>query len=141
MDKHLETLYTLFRVESFENDADETLQKIIKDFGIPEISSTNLMKYILDHIYQNDSINILKNMLGIEGDGEYGMDADLDLVWADFERGDWSEEGEDRDNYEEMYGEEGYNYYNINTKKYLHEFQEMKPFSEGLQFVGSTLRK
>ena len=52
-----------------------------------------------------------------------------------------SDEGEDRDLYEEQYGEEGYNYYNINTKKYLHVFQEIQPFSEGLEFVKSTLRE
>ncbi|MDA9325855.1 hypothetical protein N9Q69_01350 [bacterium] len=141
MNNHLETLYKIFNVEHFENDADEALQKIIKDFSIPEISSTNLMKYILGHIYQNDSINILKNMLNVEGDGEYSIDYDLDIAFEDFERGDWSDEGEDRDLYEEQYGEEGYNYYNINTKKYLHVFQEIQPFSEGLEFVKSTLRE
>ena len=99
------------------------------------------MKYILVHIYQNDSINILKNMLNVEGDGEYSIDYDLDIAFEDFERGDWSDEGEDRDLYEEQYGEEGYNYYNINTKKYLHVFQEIQPFSEGLEFVKSTLRE
>ena len=42
------------------------------------------MKYILGHIYQNDSINILKNMLNVEGDGEYSIDYDLYIAFEDF---------------------------------------------------------
>ena len=66
------------------------------------------------------------------------IDYGLDIAFEDFERGDWSDEGEDRDLYEEQYGEEGYNYYTI---KYLHEFREMQSFSEGLEFVKSNLKE
>ena len=149
MDKDFKTLCELFYADSYENDfikidgdlsgLDEMFQVVYKELGISLASKTNPMKNLLHHIYVHDKIAFLERMLNtgetIEAKTNFGFDSHTDIVLTEFEKGDWVEESSS--SYEEEYGEEGYNYYEINTKNYIHTFSELQPHSEGLSLYGS----
>ena len=144
MDNYFKILCELFNAEYYDNYemsndngdwTDETFQVIYKEIGISVASKTNPMEIILTHIYLNDSISLLERMLSTEetvgAKIHFGFDYEIDEVFTEFVRGDWS------DYPDTDYGEEGHNYYEIHTKNYIHIFSKMMPFGEHFTLCGS----
>ena len=148
MDKDFKTLCEIFYADSYENDfikidgdlssLDELFQIAYREIGISLKSKTNPMKNLLHHIYVHDKIDFLERMLNtdetIEAKINFGFDSYTDIAFTEFEKGDWVEESSE-------YGEEGYNFYEINTKNYIHTFSELQPHSEGLSLCSSRKKK
>ena len=155
MEEHLKILYEVFNAEGVDAEWRKSddftvkhLQKIYNELGISLKPKTNPMEIILNHIYVNDNISLLARMLGAENDAdnkefedgisnEFESEEFTSLCFSEFERGDWTEEGEARDQVEDTYGEEGYNYYEIHTKNYIHTFSHMMPFRENFTLCKS----
>ena len=89
------------------------------------------LEEVVYNIYELDHVEALKLLLT----GDLGFDFDMEYTENYFERGDWFEDNDDQKEMEETYGEEGFQYYIINTKSKSHEFKEMKPFSNGIDYV------
>jgi hypothetical protein len=142
--ENLENLYSAFNADSYaeignyDESEIEMFHKIQKDLGIAEIPKTvtNYMEYFLENIYENDASDVLVRLMNVGDDG-YGFDFDIDLFFTDFEEGDWSDDSEEQEDMEEEYGEEGYNLYQVFTKTLQHNFRDMTPFSNGLEYDGS----
>ncbi len=136
-----ENMYSAFYADSYaeistyDESKIEMFQKIQKDLGIDEIPEgvSNYMAYFLDHIYENDTADVLVRMMNVGDDG-YGFDYDIDVFFTEFEEGDWFDDNEEHEIMEETYGEEGYNLYQIVTKNFQHNFRDMAPFSNGLSY-------
>ena len=126
--KHLKILCEVFNTEYYVDcEFDEQFQIIYNELGISVSPNTNPMEIILNHIYLHDNISLLERMLGTEETGNaFGFDIQMDFAFTEFEIGDWS------DSPETEYGVEGYNYYEIHTKNYIHTFSHMMPFREHL---------
>jgi len=148
---HLKTLYKIFITEDFEGDSNfiedykEEFEVIFKEIGNP-LQNENPMKFILNHIYENDDFTLLKRMLSTcdtqKQGSNLGFDYDIDNCDDyDFERGDWSEENDARDNCEDEYGEEGTDYYYIYSKNLSHVFSKQAPFGVDLDYSGSVARE
>ena len=137
--EHLKILCEVFNTEWYVDcEFDGRFQIIYNEIGISVSPNTNPLEIILNHIYLHDNISLLERMLGTEEAKEtenaFFFDIDMDFAFTEFEIGDWS------DFPETEYGIEGYNYYEIHTKNYIHTFQHMMPFREYLTLC-STKKK
>jgi hypothetical protein len=94
----------------------------------------NPMKVVIDLVFELDHIDALIKLF------EYNENMPQDYFYIDFEEGDWFEDNEDQRALEAEYGEEGYKYYEVHTKTKIHVFQEMKPFSNGLEYTETKER-
>ena len=156
MDEQFKILCEIFGLEHY-NDFDwgkdeylsEQFQIVHKEIGVGILPNTNPMEIILNHIYLQDDINILERMLkteeAVDSGTSFGFDIDWDTgnssYFREFERGDWSDEGESREIFEYSYGESGTNYYEIQTKNLIHTFSHIMPFAEHFNFCGSEKKK
>lgn len=146
--KNLELLLQVFYADSYSDqslysESDLAMFKKMQiDLGISEIPNnvSNFMAYFIEQMYETDNSKVLINLLfaGAEEDF-YHFDNNIGLVESEFEKGDWSDDGEYHKAMELEYGKEGYNIYHIHTKNYRHDFREMTPHSEGIEYYGSVL--
>ena len=104
-----------FDVEEIENGDWENaeFQFMYNEIGISATPKTNPMLTILNHIYLKDDISLLERLLGTNKTVTANtnlnfFDEELEFVYQEFERGDWTEEGEACESNEETYGEERY---------------------------------
>ena len=141
---HLKTLHELFNTEHYEGDDDfKYFKEIFKITGIPS-QNQNPMKFVLNHIYENDDIDLLKRMLRtydtIKEGTNFGFDYESDVLYNDHEffRSDSSDDNDQRSSYEAEYGEEGTYYYYLYSKNFRHEFSEDAPFADDLFYCTST---
>ena len=132
-EKHLKILCEVFNTEWYVDcEFDEQFQIIYNEIGISVSPNTNPMEIILNHIYLDDNISLLKRMLGAdETEDAIVFDNDMDSAFTEFEIADWV------DFPETEYGLEGYNWYEIHTKNYIHTFKHMMPFRESLTLCKS----
>jgi hypothetical protein len=117
----------------------QTIELINQKFGLNICIDVTSVNQVVDHIYENDDLELLKFLL-LEG---WCFDSGFNFneCPTDFERGDWTEESEDSDDVHEEYGEEGYDYYFITTKNKIFVFWEMRWSSNSLDYYGTEERK
>ena len=147
---NLERLYETFYADSFDDASQydqwelDLFKKMQIDLGVEKIPEnvTNHMAYLLDQMYETDNSKVMVSLLNAGENGEgYGINYDTDYIVLEFEEGDWFDDNEEHEIMEETYGREGYNLYRAFTKNYQHDFREMKPFSNGIEYDGSELIK
>jgi hypothetical protein len=117
----------------------QTIELINQKFGLNICIDVTSVNQVVDHIYENDDLELLKFLL-LEG-WCFDFGFNFNECPTDFERGDWTEESEDSDDVHEEYGEEGYDYYFITTKNKIFVFWEMRWSSNSLDYFGTEERK
>jgi hypothetical protein len=133
IDSELLKLHEVFGEDNPEyyNDVSEIFSEVLGREIKPE---NNPMKVVIDLIFELDHVEGLIKLF------EYNVDKPQDYFYIEYEEGDWSDDNDEHDALEAEYGSEGYNYYEVKTKTKIHQFEEMKPFSNGLEYTGTTER-
>lgn len=126
MEEQLKKLHEILYSDNYDTDFEDEwfikkVNSINDQFKLNIPLSKDSMRLIVDEIYNNDNLELLKFMIIDPG----GFDWDEYSCEHDFERGDWFDDNEEHEIYEEEYGEEGTDYYIIETKNKLVTLSKM----------------
>lgn len=130
MDKELQKLYDIFYAKNFDdNDIKsqwfiDEIEGINEKFGLNIPIDVDSIKAVCYEIYNNDNVDLAQHMIL----GSTGFDWDRYDAEYDFEPADWVEDNEDREYYDENYGEQGTDYYAIETKSKKVIFSHLRHF-------------
>jgi hypothetical protein len=129
MDQELKKLYDIFYAENYDDCIENkwfigNIEEINQKFNLSIPVDANTMKSICKEIYFNDNIELAKHMIL----GSTGFDWDRYDAEYDFEPADWVDDDENRRDYDETYGEQGTDYYVIETKSKQIIFSHLRHF-------------
>jgi hypothetical protein len=130
MEKELDKLYDIFYARNFDdNDVNarwfiEEIEEINEKFALNIPINVDSMKAICQEIYENDNVELVEHLIL----GSTCFDWDRYDAEYDFEPADWVEDNEDREYYDENYGEQGTDYYAIETKSKKVIFSHLRHF-------------
>ena len=91
----------------------------------------NSIEELVIDLYDQDNVYLFTS-------GSY--DINWDLISEEWDKADWVDSPNEVSHLEEMYGEEGTNYYKLFTRNKIHSFSEITPFGEGKDYNGAELR-
>ncbi len=130
MEKELNKLYDIFYARNFDdNDIKarwfiEEIEEINEKFALNIPVNVDSMKAVCQEIYENDNVKLVEHLIL----GSTCFDWDRYDAEYDFEPADWVEDNEDREYYDENYGEQGTDYYAIETKSKKVIFSHLRNF-------------
>jgi hypothetical protein len=133
-DLKLALLHNAFETDSsWINKDEDVIMEFSKLLGQKVEMTGSPMKFIVDQVYEQDSVESLLYLI------EIWEDSIFDMFLVDSEGGDWFDDNEDHNALEAEYGDEGYDYYEIHTKNKIHDFECCKPFG-GVEYTGTRNR-
>jgi hypothetical protein len=129
MDEQLKKLHEILYSDNYESDIEdnwfiEEINNINNQFNLNFPISNDSVKLIVEEIYNNDNVDLLSYVIL----GKYGFDWDENACEYEFERGDWFDDNEEHEYYEEQYGEEGTDYYSMETKNKKVIYSKLRHF-------------
>ena len=129
MDEQLKQLHEILYSEDYDTDFEEEwfieeINDINTQFKLNLPISKDSFRLIVEEIYNNNNVELLNYIIIDPG----RFDWDTYISEYSFERGDWFDDNEEHEELEEQYGEEGTDYYSIETKNKQVIYSKLRHF-------------
>lgn len=129
MDDGLKKINRIFYSDSYQSSVNdewyvEAIQEINTKFLLEIPINCDSVKRLVEEVFNNDNVELLELLIC----GSLGFGWDEGICESDFESADWVEDNEDRQYYDENYGEQGTDYFSFRTKNKTVIFSHMRHF-------------